>query len=110
MSADACLVFFGIRQEVAAEEVEELETRKHPLLGRCRQAGLHFFWANFESPTEKYYAFIGHQIGLFGPEHKLVLDVSADSLAEVVVRIRQTLANAGFGGDPRLFVQWIPDV
>ena len=110
MSADACLVFYGIRRDIQLQEVEQLEMRKHPDIQRCRELGLNFFWANFASPNVHYYFFVGNEIGLFGPEHRLVSELSLETLEHIVAETRQKLATAGFEGTPQLYIQWIPDV
>ena len=110
MSADACLVFYGIRQEIAVSDIHEYETRKHPSFKGCRGAGLHLFWGNFGCPEEAYFVFLGRQIGLIGPQHEIAVQLSAESLAQIVTETRKSLASAGFIGEQQLYIQWLLDV
>jgi hypothetical protein len=109
MSAEACLVFFGLRLEVNKDEATLLEERKDPRLKQARQAGLKHYWGDFGGAGEHHFLFIGHQFGILGAENQLELQVDASELEQALQNTRKRLDEAGFIGDAKLYLQWIPD-
>lgn len=47
MSANACVVYFGLRFDVPADGIEAVETRSDPRIVAARKAGLKSYWGNF---------------------------------------------------------------
>jgi len=108
MSSSACVIFFGVRYEPSDDELEALEARSHPLMTAAREAGLKHYWANFGPREEKYFLFLGTQIGIFGPENLVESATSADALKSTVDATSEKLTKAAIPGVPNLWVQWLP--
>ena len=66
MSADSCVVYYGLRYHVLLEELEALETRTDPRVVAARKVGLRAYFGNFAAPDERFLLFIGAQIGVLG--------------------------------------------
>jgi hypothetical protein len=109
MSANACIVFFGLRFEVSQGEIEALELRSDTRMQAARKAGLKHYWSNFGLPGERYVLFIGAQLGVLGPENSAEVILSLPDLQSVCDSTRDKLAGAGLIGEPSLFLQWRPD-
>lgn len=109
MSANNCLVFFGLRYEIAADAIAGLEQRTDSRLQVAREAKLNVYWGNFAGSDERYLLFIGTQIGLFGPEAQLDLELPIERVQEIASDTEARLAKARFEGAPALFVQWEED-
>ncbi len=108
MSAESSLVFYGLRFDVAASDIEQLELRKHPWIVNARSAGLHFYWANFGGLDLRYYFFIGRKIGITGLENSSEIVVNDADLAKQISETKTKLNGAGFDEEPKLFAQFIP--
>jgi len=109
MSAEANLVFFGLRFDLSEEEVESADIRKHPLVAQAGSAGLEHYMANFGGSESLYYLFIGKKIGLTGAENAVEIMVPSDQLAFIVEETQKKLQNANLDGSPTLYVNWIAD-
>jgi hypothetical protein len=109
MSAESTLVFYGIREDIFADQIEELEGNSHTLIRKARSVGLHFYGGNFAEPDEKYYLFVGTKIGIVGAENAAELTVLDPVLLEMLRTTREKLLAADIPGEPRLYVQWMPD-
>jgi hypothetical protein len=109
MSSERCIAFFGVRVELEEVDIELCEMRMHPLLIAARGGGLDHYWANFGSPGEKYYLFIGKLIGILGVESEMELRISADELNAIATFTSVKLVKSGVQGSPSFFLQWEPD-
>ena len=109
MSASHCLVFFGIRLQISPSEVESVERRIDPRMKRAQASGLQCYWSDFGSEGERYYLYIGKQVGIFGIENKSEMHLSIDDLTKLASETNIKLNQAGFGGTSELFVQWEED-
>ena len=65
MSAETFIAYFGLRFELEAEAIEDIELRSDRRIVAARKAGLDHYWGNFGEPHEKYLLFIGHKIGVY---------------------------------------------
>jgi len=110
MSAESTLAFYGVRFEVANEEIISVEERSHPLLVKARQNGLKTYWGNFAfEEGDQYLLFIGDKIGILGAENDEEVQISIE---ELVRRARETsdkLKLAGILEPPMLYLAWEPD-
>ena len=110
MSADACVVFYGVRYDLGREEIPGLEARSDARIAAARRAGLKYYWANFSSPGERYLLFIGSELAILGPENTLELSLSSDALHNVMQSTKEKLLAANLAGEPSLFLQWQADI
>ncbi len=108
MSAPSCLVFYGLKQAVSADERPLLARRTSPDFKEARRLGLDFYWAVFEE-EENYQKFIGKQIAMLGPEGVLVSSIDLSSFEAIARRVDKTLADAGIEGTPKLWLEWMPN-
>ena len=108
MSAESSLVFYGLRFDVDRSDVEALELRKHPWIAKARSAGLHHYWGNFGGLNPRFYFFVGRKMGITGVENSTEVVVDDFDLSAVVAETKPKLREAGFEGDPKLFVQLMP--
>lgn len=109
MSANACVVFYGLRFEILPDEIEALEMRSDPRMMAARKAGLKHYWANFGSPGEHYFLFVGANLGILGPENSPEVTLRAPDLEAVCDSTKVKLEAAGLSGEPSLHIQWLPD-
>jgi hypothetical protein len=109
MSADACVVYFGLRFEVTSGEVEALELRRDPRQVAARGAGLTTYWGNFGGPAEHYVLLVGTKIAIVGPENEASARHSADDLAAIIAVTTSHLREAGLEGEPCLHIGWQED-
>jgi hypothetical protein len=109
MSADVCILYYGLRFEVLPQEIESLETRSDWRIVAAKKAGLKYYWGNFGVPEERYLLFIGAQIGVFGSENQTELHLSDSEFTNVVNSVRPKLTLAGLEGSPQLYVHWQTD-
>jgi hypothetical protein len=108
MSAQANLVFYGLRFPIEAGEIEAYELRRHPLIGRAKAVGLDFYWANFGGIVDQYFAFVGKNMALTGEEYESEVVLDSEALEMQVAEVRAKIAKAEFQGKPMLYVQWLP--
>jgi len=102
--------FFGLRFEIeGVNEIEEMEERSHRLFIESKKSGLRCYWANFAEPGEKYYAFLGKQIGIMGVENLLEVSLGVDELKAIIDDVTQKLSELGYEETPKLLLQWLPD-
>ena len=109
MSANACVIYFGLRFDIAPDAIEALETRSDPRIVAARKAGLKCYWGNFGAPGERYLLFVGAQIGVMGPEGQLEVQLSAGDLEALAASVQAKLGKAGLEGTPGLHAQWQTD-
>jgi hypothetical protein len=110
MSADACVVYYGLRFEVAPDEIEALERRTDQRMVAARSAGLKTFWANFGAPDKRYLLFVGAELGLLGLEGEAAVQVDDRELQAIIESTVAKLQSAGLPGEPKLHMQWYADV
>lgn len=109
MSAEANLVFFGLRFDLSEEDAERGDIRKHPFVAQARSAGLEHYMGNFGGSEPLYYLFIGKKLGLTGGENDIEVMVSPNELSFIVEETQKKLQDAGFDESPMLYVNWIAD-
>ena len=109
MSANTCVVYFGLRFDVPAEGIEAIETRSDPRIVAARKAGLKSYWGNFAAPEERNLLFVGAQIALMGPENQSEVTLGVPEIEAVMASVRAKLQAAGLDGTPGLHIQWQPD-
>jgi hypothetical protein len=110
MSADICIVFFGLRYEVRPDEIEGLELRSDARVVAARKVGLKYYWGNFGGLEEKYLLFIGAQLGILGVENAREIKFVPTEVQDLFERTRAKLNEAPLVGEPSLYLQWQPDV
>ena|SRR5712671_1103960 len=106
MSADACIVYFGLRYEVQRHEIEGVERRSDPRVAAARRVGLKCYYGG---PDTKYLLFIGAELGVLGPENAYEINLSSNALRDLFDKTRAKLNEAGLAGEPSLHLQWMPD-
>lgn len=109
MSAESCVIFYGVSFELIDDEIEICELRKDPRMQMARGAGLDCHWGAFGIDQERYLLFIGLLLGIFGPEHRLEGQYSPESLLSAFQEVNKKLQDAGLQGEPKLFVQYALD-
>lgn len=109
MSANGCVVFYGLRFEVWDNEIEGLENRSDPRMLAARKAGLKHYWANFGASGERYMLFVGANIGVLGPENNSEVVLRAPELQAVIESTKGRLRSARLEGEPSLHIQWRED-
>lgn len=111
MSSSACILFYGVRFEIAPEAVEDLlEDRTDPRIEAARAAQLDAYWANFGGADERYLLLVGKRLGIFGPENQLEASLAPDALRSMMTATDERLKLAGLGGQVALHIQWEEDV
>ena len=109
MSANACVVYFGLRFDVPADGMEAIETRADPRIVVARKVGLKSYWGNFAAPDERYLLFIGAQVAVMGPENQSEVTLTLAEFEAVVASVRAKLEAAGLKGTPSFHIHWQPD-
>ena len=109
MSADACIAYYGLRYEVAPNEIEALERRSDPRMVAAREVDLKSFWANFAAPDMRYFLFVGTELGVLGPEGQSEVRIGHLDFRTVMESTTSKLRTAGLDGEPALYLQWYPD-
>jgi hypothetical protein len=107
MSADACVVFYGLRYEITLEESEDSHDAR---IRAARKVGLKYYSANFGGLCERYLLFIGTSLGILGPENKLEVQLGPEPLREMMDLTNERLLRAGLSGKPALYIQWEEDI
>jgi hypothetical protein len=110
MSADTCIVFFGLRYEVRPGEIERLELKSDARVMAARKVGLNCYWGNFGGLEEKYLLFVGTQLGILGPENAQEIKFVPTEVQDLFDSTRAKLNEASLVGEPSLYVQWQPDL
>jgi len=110
MSANTCIVYFGLRYEVTSGENEGLEERSDSRIVAARTAGLKHYWANFSEENPKYVLFVGAELGVLGPENALEVVRSHAEIQSLFDMTITKLKEAGLEGEASLHIQWEPDV
>ena len=109
MSANACIIFYGLRFEISSHEIEALEMRSDRRMVAARKVGLKHYWANFGSPGERYLLFVGAKLGILGPENSPEVILQTRELQATFDATKAKLEAAGLTGEPELHIQWLPD-
>jgi len=109
MSADDCVIYFGLRFEILEEEIEAVEARTDPRMVAARDARLRRYWGNIVTDEDRYFLLIGAEIGVMGLEGSLDAELTRAELKSIMDETTAKLKAAGFEGEPRLYVQYFPD-
>ena len=110
MSASYCLIYFGLRYEITADEIEPLELRTDQRIAVARKSRLDHWWDNFGGQDEQYLLYVGKELGIVGPEDKLEVRLNDDDFNAIVETTRAKLKQLGYEGSPKLYIQWMQDV
>jgi hypothetical protein len=111
MSSSSCVSMYGIRFSISDDdELAELEERTHKLFKLAKNSGLTCYWGNFGMPDEVYYAFIGRKIGIHGVENDKEVSYTKDELNLIMEDVGKKILGMGFKDEPKLYIQWMPDV
>lgn len=109
MSSPASVAFYGVRFEIAEEEIPGLEERSDPRLVSAMRNGLKHYWSNFDAPAERYCLFVGSKLGILGPEGQDEVVLDGQDLQAVIADTDRKLREGGFAEVPRLYIQWQSD-
>ena len=109
MSADVCIVYFGLRYEIAENEIDRLEEQSDPRVIAARKVGLRAYSGNFSDQSPRYLLFIGKEITKLGPENNLEFSYDKVELASVIDKTILQLEESGLKGNPKLYIQWESD-
>src|SRR5271154_1488612 len=110
MSAESTLAFYGVRFEIADEEITSVEERTHPLIVQARQNRLKTYWGRFGPKGDKYFLFVGDKLGILGFENLSEVSLSFDELANRVSETDARLRQAGVVERPMFYLSWEPDI
>ena len=108
--ADTTIVFYGIRLEVSDDDLEELESRSHPMQIAARNSGLENYWGNFAAPSERYFLFVGKLIGKLGPEDLAEIQFNEDNFAKTAKVVAEKLRESGLSGTATIYLSYQPDL
>ncbi len=110
MSANACIVFFGLRFEVPSHSIDDLlENRPNPRIEAAEAEKLDVYWANFGGVAERFLLLIGKKIGILGPENLQEVILSPEDLGAVASAVGAKLRAARLEGEPALLILWEED-
>ena len=107
MGADSVYFYYGVRRTIPPddeEQLEQLEDRSHPICKLARNHKLHVTWGRLTDGAD-YFILIGHEIGRFGIEGVQELKISETQFAEIVVKTKASLKNAGVDEPPAFYLQ-----
>ena len=107
--ADTTIVLYGMRVEISADELDILESRKHPLQIVAKKVGLESYWGNFATPNEKYLLFIGKLLGKLGVENLNGIKIPEEKLAKIANEVSAKLIDAGISHTAFLYLEHQPD-
>ncbi len=107
--ADTTIVFYGIRQEVGDDDLDELESRSHPMQIAAKKVGLESYWGNFAAPAERYLLFVGKLLGKLGAEDRMEIQINADDFANIAKAVDTKLGDAGISEIASLHLDYQPD-
>lgn len=108
MSANAALVFYGVRFEIDENEIEACERRTDPRIAIARRHGLAHFFEDVAGGGRRCVLFVGARLGWLGPENSSEVQIGSLELSDLIKKTDARLAEAGFQG-PSLYMQWLPD-
>lgn len=111
MSAEAFYVFYGLRLEVDTSDtstIEALELRRHPWQVAAKQYRLRCWWGA-TLDERRFFVLLGHMVGQFGREGKVVLQLTDDEVRATVTETTERLWAAGIEGLPAWHFQFEPD-
>ena len=108
--ADTTVVFYGIKLEVSDDDLDELESRSHPMQIAARNSGLENYWGIFAAPNERYLLFVGKLLGKIGVEDRMEIEIEGDDFAKTAKVIGEKLSESGLFGTATLYVEYQPDV
>ena len=109
MSADACVVYYGLCFEIGENEIEDCERRRDSRIIAARSSHLNYYWADFGMSDERNMIFVGTEIGVFGPENLLEVRLSRLDMQQIQQQTEEKLGRSGLQGEPKLLVQWLVD-
>ena len=75
----------------------------------AKQASFNHYWANFDEPGELYYPFLGHRLGIIGPENEREVSVTSDDFEAIQRETKEKLRSLGLEAEPQLYLQLMPD-
>ncbi len=105
MSAAACVLFIGLRYDLAEHEVAGCEERSDPRLIAARRQGLASYWGRFIG-SARHVLLVGTKLSVVGPEDQLAARFPADYLAATIEQTCAHLVLAGLDGDVALHVEF----
>ena len=109
MSADACIVYIGIRYDVSASEIEGLELRTDARQRAAKRVGLNSYWGNFGGSEDRYLLLVGTEIEVLGPENRSWSSVTVERLKDIISGTEDALEEAELEGDCALHIEWLED-
>lgn len=110
MSSPTSLAFYGIRFELATEEIEGLEARSDMRLVSARKHNLSHYWGNFGLAGDQWLLFIGAKLALLGEENQCQARLDKQLLLKLIDETEVKLRGAGFHETPMLHLQWQSDI
>jgi len=108
--ADTTVVLFGIRLEVSDDDLDELESRTHPMQIAAKRAGLESYWGKFSVPAENHLLFVCKLIGKLGVEDRMGIQINADDFARTAKTVSTKLRDAGISETALLHLEYQPGV
>jgi hypothetical protein len=109
MSSDSFIVYFGLRFEVASNEIEGVELRSDPRIIAARKVGLKYYWGNFGEQGMEL-LFVGYQIGILGAENASSFSLPLNDFQIAFDETIKKLREADFSETPELHLAWQPDI
>ena len=108
MSSDTLVVFYGLRLEVAPNEIEAVKNRTDARVLTAQKVGLTQYLSASAVPGEKSFLFLGAQLALLGPGKRPEVALPWRDLQRMAESTRKKLSAAGIPGEQTLYVQWKP--
>ncbi|MBT2243597.1 hypothetical protein JQK15_08595 [Sphingobium sp. BHU LFT2] len=109
MSSAACVAFCGLRYEVTAAEVDQLERNTDPRQILSKQVGLSSYWGNFGGQADRFVLFVGKKLTVLGPENDMAAAFTAERLLTITSDTAKRLKEADLRGEIGLFLEWLTD-
>ncbi len=106
MSADAFVVFYGVRFEILSEDdlLEPLELETDDRMVRATRHGLDH-WFGVATDGAPHHLYVGRNIGCFGVEGSGYRSLPMAGILQVAAETQAKLHEAGFDGEPALHMQ-----
>ncbi|MEN3746419.1 hypothetical protein TPR58_04510 [Sphingomonas sp. HF-S3] len=112
MSADTCIIYFGVRYDVTPDEFELIESKRDARQIAARRVGLKSYWGIFLGHDRKIkrLLFVGKEVAIFGPENLLSTKITPEHLSVIITETCEQLRLADFVGEVALHCEWLADI
>lgn len=109
MSSSGCIGYFGLRYDLTADDIDQLEERSDSRQIAAKKVGLSTYWTNFGGDTKRYVLFVGTRIAALGPENEMTVGLPMERVLSIASDTADRLRSAGLAGDVGLYLEWLAD-